>query len=580
MNFTNVLTLFGGLAMFLFGMNLMGDALEKRAGSSLKNVLEKLTASKWKGLILGIAVTAVIQSSSATTVMVVGFVNSGIMTLKQAISVIMGANIGTTVTSWILSLTGISGDSFLVTMLKPTSFTPILAVIGIIMYMFIKNEKKRDTGMILLGFSVLMFGMDMMSGAVKPLAEVEQFQNLFLLFSNPILGVLVGAVVTGIIQSSSASVGILQALSATGQVTLGSAIPIIMGQNIGTCVTALLSSVGANKNARRAAMVHLYFNIVGTIVILLVFYALNAAFNFTFINDNANQLSIAIVHTAFNILCTIILVPFSGLLEKLAYITVNDDDSNDKNQILDTRLLATPTVAIERCYDVAINMAEVAVSSLKKSFELLLGQFDEKKLEEIRAEENTVDKYEDMIGTYLVKLSSKNMSVADSNEVTELLHMIGDFERMSDHAVNIARSAQELADKKMEFSGGAKEELKKMSDAVGEILDMAYEAFKTNNMDLAAEIEPLEQVIDGMKTELKKRHIYRLKQQQCTIEMGFVFSDVVTNLERIADHCSNIGGCVIEIQNDELKMHDYIKRIKNEMFDKKYKNYLQKYSLQ
>lgn len=580
MNFTNVLTLFGGLAMFLFGMNLMGDALEKRAGSSLKNVLEKLTASKWKGLILGIAVTAVIQSSSATTVMVVGFVNSGIMTLKQAISVIMGANIGTTVTSWILSLTGISGDSFLVTMLKPTSFTPILAVIGIIMYMFIKNEKKRDTGMILLGFSVLMFGMDMMSGAVKPLAEVEQFQNLFLLFSNPILGVLVGAVVTGIIQSSSASVGILQALSATGQVTLGSAIPIIMGQNIGTCVTALLSSVGANKNARRAAMVHLYFNIVGTIVILLVFYALNAAFNFTFINDNANQLSIAIVHTAFNILCTIILVPFSGLLEKLAYITVKDDDSNDKNQILDTRLLATPTVAIERCYDVAVNMAEVAVSSLKKSFELLLGQFDEKKLEEIRAEENTVDKYEDMIGTYLVKLSSKNMSVADSNEVTELLHMIGDFERMSDHAVNIARSAQELSDKKITFSGGAKEELKKMSDAVGEILDMAYEAFKTNNMDLAAEIEPLEQVIDGMKTELKKRHIYRLKQQQCTIEMGFVFSDVVTNLERIADHCSNIGGCVIEIQNDELKMHDYIKRIKNEMFDKKYKNYLQKYSLQ
>ena len=578
MGFENVLTLAGGLALFLFGMNLMGEALEKRAGNKLKGVLEKLTASKLKGLFLGLCVTAVIQSSSATTVMVVGFVNSGIMTLKQAISVIMGANIGTTVTSWILSLTGISGDNFILTMLKPTSFTPILAVIGIVMYMFLKNDKKKDTGMILLGFAVLMFGMDAMSNAVKPLANVPQFQQLFTMFQNPILGVLVGALVTAIIQSSSASVGILQALSATGQVTIGATIPIIMGQNIGTCITALLSSVGTNKNARRAAMVHLYFNIVGTIFVLCVFYLLHTIFDFAFVKLQANQLTIAVAHTSFNVICTTLLVPFSGILEKLAKLTVPDKESSEKNKLLDERLLATPTVAIERCRKVAMTMAELSISSLKKSFELLF-DYNEKIAQSIYKEENMVDKYEDKIGTYLVKLTSKNMTVKDSNEVTELLHMIGDFERLSDHSVNIVKSAKEMADKGLKFSDDANDEVRTMVNAVSEILDKALECFKKNDIALAAQIEPLEQVIDGIRNELKKRHIARLKQQQCTIEMGFVFSDVITYLERISDHCSNIGSCVIEIDNDELKMHDYIKRIKNESFDEQFDFYSAKYAL-
>ena len=578
MDFTNVLSLAGGLALFLFGMNLMGEALEKSAGNKLKGILETLTSSRLRGLLLGIGVTAVIQSSSATTVMVVGFVNSGIMALKQAISVIMGANIGTTVTAWILSLTGISGDNFFITMLKPTSFTPILAVIGVILYMFIKNERKKDIGLILLGFSVLMFGMDSMSAAVKPLAEIDAFRNIFLMFSNPILGVIVGALVTAIIQSSSASVGILQALSATGMVTVGSTIPIIMGQNIGTCVTALLSSVGANTNARRAAMVHLYFNIIGTFAILILFYALNAIFRFEFINTNANQLTIAVAHSTFNILCTSILLPFTGFLEKLAIKTVPDKQERDKNQLLDERLLATPTVAIERCKNVAKAMAQLSVESLKKSFGLLTA-YDEKILAEIHDEESRVDKYEDAIGTYLVRLTGKNVNAKDGNEVTELLHLIGDFERLSDHAVNIAKSAREKYEKKIVFSEQGEQELKTMVSAVSEILDKSLKCFERNDTQIAAEIEPLEQVIDGMRTELKKRHVARLQQGQCTIEVGFVFSDIITYLERIADHCSNIGGCVIEIENDELMMHDYTKRIKDSVFNNKFDEYQKKYAL-
>ena len=576
MNYTNVLSLIGGLALFLFGMNIMGEALEKRAGGSLRHILEKLTSSKWKGLLLGLLVTAVIQSSSATTVMVVGFVNSGIMALRQAIGVIMGANIGTTVTAWILSLTGISGDNFILTMLKPTSFTPILAAIGIILNMFSKKESKKDVGTILLGFAVLMFGMDTMSAAVKPLKDVPQFQNIFLMFENPILGVVAGAVVTGIIQSSSASVGILQALSATGKVTLGSAIPIIMGQNIGTCVTALLSSVGANKNARRAAVVHLCFNIIGTIVILSVFYILNAVVGFEFINDNANQVNIAIAHSAFNILCTAILIPFAGALEKLAMIIVKDTEEQEKNKLLDERFLATPSVAIERCHGVAVEMAEMSVASFKKSFGLI-EKFSEKTVEEIRQEEEQVDSYEDKIGTYLVKLNAKNMSARDSSEVTELLHMISDFERISDHAVNVVKAVEKMTDKDYSFSEAGMAEIKTMMSAVGEILDKALTAFKNNDAVVAAEIEPLEQ--DNLKTELKKRHIARLKEQQCTIEMGFVFSDIIGDLERVADHCSNIGSCVIEIQHDELKMHDYIRRIKNEFFEEKSEMYQKKYSI-
>ena len=580
MDLFDVLTLLGGLSLFLFGMNLMGASLEKRAGSSLKILLGKLTSRKILGFLTGMGVTAVIQSSSATTVMVVGFVNSGLLTLRQAISVIMGANVGTTVTAWILSLTGLDGDNFFVMLLKPTSFTPILALIGVVLTMMAKSDKKKDVGMILLGFAVLMFGMDTMSGAVAGLEEVPEFRNILLMFSNPVLGVLAGAGLTAIIQSSSASVGILQALSATGQVTYGAAIPIIMGQNIGTCVTAMISSVGANKNAKRAAVVHLLFNIVGTAVWLAVFYGINAVVQFSFVSHSIDQLGIAVVHTAFNILCTALLFPFSGLLEKMACRLVPDTKAPEKIQILDERFLATPSVAIDRCQEVAETMARISMDALKTSCQLI-EHYDPKSAQAVRETEQEADQYEDMLGTYLVKLGRADLNAADSRETAKLLHIIGDFERISDHAVNLVESAEEIRNKGLSFSVHAKQELAVLTAAVGEVMDLALDAFLQNNPALAAKVEPLEQVVDTLKEQLRNRHILRLPKGECTIELGFVWSDLLTSLERVADHCSNIAGCVIEMSHDSLDVHEYLDNVKagGPGFLRAYEAYAQKYAL-
>lgn len=580
MDLFDVLTLLGGLSLFLFGMNLMGASLEKRAGSSLKILLGKLTSRKILGFLTGMGVTAVIQSSSATTVMVVGFVNSGLLSLRQAISVIMGANVGTTVTAWILSLTGLDGDNFFVMLLKPTSFTPILALIGVVLTMMAKSDKKKDVGMILLGFAVLMFGMDTMSGAVAGLEEVPEFRNILLMFSNPVLGVLAGAGLTAIIQSSSASVGILQALSATGQVTYGAAIPIIMGQNIGTCVTAMISSVGANKNAKRAAVVHLLFNIVGTAVWLAVFYGINAVVQFSFVSYSIDQLGIAVVHTAFNILCTALLFPFSGLLEKMACRLVPDTKAPEKIQILDERFLATPSVAIDRCQEVAETMARISMDALKTSCQLI-EHYDPKSAQAVRETEQEADQYEDMLGTYLVKLGRADLNAADSRETAKLLHIIGDFERISDHAVNLVESAEEIRNKGLSFSVHAKQELAVLTAAVGEVMDLALDAFLQNDPALAAKVEPLEQVVDTLKEQLRNRHILRLQKGECTIELGFVWSDLLTSLERVADHCSNIAGCVIEMSHDSLDVHEYLDNVKagGPGFLRAYEAYAQKYAL-
>lgn len=581
MDFTNILALIGGVALFLFGMSIMGDALEKSAGSRLSSLLGKLTSNPLKGFALGAAVTAIIQSSSATTVMMVGFVNSGVMTLTNVIPIIMGANVGTTITAWILSLSGLSGDSFLITMLKPTSFTPILALIGIIFYLFLKDSKKKDVGLILLGFSVLIFGMDYMTSAVKPLADVPEFQEILLLFSNPILGVLAGAVLTAVIQSSSASVGILQALSATGQVTFGTAFPIILGQNIGTCVTALISSVGANKNAKRVSMVHLCFNVIGAVGAMIVFYALHMIIGFTFIDMQVDHTVIALIHTCFNLFCTFCLLPFCKQFEKLACFLVREKKGgSDKVALLDDRLLATPGIAIERCRQVAYNMAEISFHSVKKSFRLL-DSFDKKLFDEIKKEEDTVDIYEDELGSYLMKITNCDLTKRDSLEVTKLFHMIGNLERLSDHAVNVAESAEEMHVKKVEFSATAKRELSVMLTAVQEIMDNAQMAFVHNDIQVAVRVEPLEEVIDDLQAALRSNHVERLRVGECTIELGFVLSDIITNLERIADHCSNIAGCVIEIANNSLGMHSYTEGLRrgNEVYDKYFEDYSEKYRL-
>ena len=578
MSIFNVLNLVGGLALFLFGMNFMGDALEKRAGGTLQTVLSRITSNKWKGLLLGVAVTAVIQSSSATTVMVVGFVNSGIMALGQAINVIMGANIGTTVTSWILSLTGIESDNIFVSLLKPSSFTPLLALIGIILFMFLKSNKSKDIGQILLGFAVLMFGMEAMSDAVAPLKDVPEFQNILLMFSNPILGVIAGAVLTAIIQSSSASVGILQALSSTGQITFGSAIPIIMGQNTGTCVTALISSIGANKGAKRSAVVHLCFNIGGTIIWLSVFELVNLFVNFDFLNDQIGVMGIAVVHTIFNVLCTLTFLPFTKKLEKLACLIVRDDHKDQKFEVLDTRLYATPAVALENCAKVVNEMANEAVSSIKASFGLLM-KYDESVAEKIKESEKTVDKYEDKIANYLLGLSSLSISEKDSLAISKYLHIIGDIERMSDHSVSLAESAREIRDKKLTFSDSAKAEIKTMCSALIEILDYTLKTVSDNDLISAAEIGPLEEVIDALKNKLQKNHIKRLQNNGCTIEMGFILSDITTVMERVSDHCNKIALCIIEIQRESLGLHQQSKYLKksNPLFQKKYEGYYEKY---
>lgn len=580
MDFFDVLTLLGGLSLFLFGMNLMGNSLEKCAGSSLKVLLSKLTSRKILGFLTGLGVTAVIQSSSATTVMVVGFVNSGLLSLRQAIGVIMGANVGTTVTAWILSLTGLDGESFFIRLLEPTSFSPVLALIGVGLTMMAKSERKKDVGMILLGFAVLMFGMDTMSGAVAGLQDVPEFQSIFLMFTNPVLGVLAGAILTAIIQSSSASVGILQALSATGQVTYGAAIPIIMGQNIGTCVTAMISSVGANKNAKRAAVVHLLFNIIGTCVWLSVFYLINAVVHFDFVGNSIDQLGIAVVHTTFNVLCTALLFPFSGLLEKLACRLVRDDKVPEQIQILDERLLSTPPVAIGRCQEVAETMARISMDALRTGCRLI-EHYDAKEAQAVRDTEKEADQYEDMLGTYLVKLGRENLSERDNRQVSKLLHIIGDFERISDHAVNVVESAEEMRSKGLHFSPQAKQELNVLTSAVGEIMDLSLDAFLKDDPDLAVKVEPLEQVVDTLKEQLRNRHILRLQRGECTIELGFVWSDLLTDLERVADHCSNIAGCVIEMSHGSLDVHEYLDYIKGGSiaFQRAYNAYARKYAL-
>lgn len=580
MDIFDALSLIGGLCLFLFGMNIMGDALERRAGSALRTLLSRLTTNKMTGFLTGLGVTSVIQSSSATTVMVVGFVNSGLMDLKQAINVIMGANVGTTVTAWLLSLSGIESENFFVQLLKPTSFTPVLALVGIILYMFCNGSKKKDTGAILLGFATLMFGMDTMSSAVSGLSEVEEFRNLFLMFQNPVLGVLAGALLTAIIQSSSASVGILQALAITGQVSYGAAIPIIMGQNIGTCITAMLSSIGTNKNAKRAAVVHLSFNVIGTMVWLSVFCVVKYIFSPALLDQSASLVGIAVAHSAFNILCTALLLPMSGVLEAVAKKIIPDAKTSEKDVELDERLLDTPPLALESCRRVTAEMGELSVSAMKESIKTLT-LYTDKLAEDIREKEEKTDRYEDMLGTYLVKLSSNRVSDADSAEVTELLKMIGDFERISDHAVNVLESAEELRQKGLSFSEAAMDELRSLTGAVGEILDLSMDAFVRSDLEAAAKVEPLEQVVDDLKESMRTRHMIRLQRGECSIDAGFVWSDLLNDLERVADHCSNIAGCVLDAARNNVGLHEALRefRVDNQEFMDQYDRFAGRYAL-
>ena len=588
MSIFDVLALFGGLALFLFGMNVMGDGLTRAAGGKMERILEKLTSTPIKGVLLGAAVTAVIQSSSATTVMVVGFVNSGIMKLRQAVGIIMGANIGTTVTSWILSLSGIQGDSIWIQMLKPSSFSPILAVIGIAFLMFSKNEKKHDIGMIFLGFTILMYGMDAMSGAVAPLADVPEFANVPLMFSNPVLGMIVGTLFTAIIQSSSASVGILQALCMTGAVTYGTALPIIMGQNIGTCVTALLSSIGAKKNAKRAAFVHLYFNLIGTILFMIVFYSINAFVNFGVLQDMAAPAGIAVIHSIFNILTTIVLLPFGKGLEKLATLTIREKEEPVEEiaelvplKHLDARFLEQPAFAVTQSMDVMNQMAGYSAEALYDSLELMKDYSDEK-WQRVEALEDIVDKYEDELGTYLAKVSGKELAEEDSKRVSNGLHCIGDLERISDHALAIAEIYAKMHKEEMVFSDKAMAELNLYSNAVYEIMSMTCKALNEDDMKIAKRIEPLEEVINGLNATIKKQHIKRLQKGKCTIELGIALENLLNNYERVADHCSNVAASLLQVKTDSFDMHEYLNRVKQESnveFQAMYSMYKEKYSL-
>lgn len=581
MDLFDVLSLIGGLCLFLFGMNIMGQALERKAGNRLKDLLAKMTTSKFKGFLTGLVITSIIQSSSATTVMVVGFVNSGLMTLKQAINVIMGANIGTTVTAWILSLGGIDSSNVFVRLLNPSNFTPILALIGIILYMFIKDTSKKDIGLILLGFTTLMFGMDTMSSSVSGLANVPEFRNLFILFTNPILGVLVGLIVTGIIQSSSASVGILQALANTGQVSYGAAIPIIMGQNIGTCVTALLSSIGTNKNARRAAFVHLMFNVVGTVICLSVFSIIKYTISPAILNESASMMGIALCHSMFNIICVIILLPMSSLLEKLAYKAIPEDKVKEKTSNLDERLFVTPALALAQSRDSLLDMSNVSKSSILLSIGSIFN-YSGDVYKDIEENEKKADKYEDEIGTYLVKLGSKNnLNEKESEEVSRYLKVIGDFERISDHGINIVESVKELRDKNLSLSEDALKEMEVLTKAIEEIVTLSYRSFKENNLELALKVGPLEEVVDELKETLRTNHINRVQKGKCTVEAGFIWSDLLTNLERVSDHCNNIAIEVINSEQfDNMRLHKTKRHmIDNKDYEDEYQNYLNKYSV-
>ncbi len=580
MNIFDVLNLIGGLSLFLFGMTLMGQALERRAGNKLKTLLGRMTSNKAAGLLTGLGVTAIIQSSSATTVMVVGFVNSGLMTLRQSIHVIMGANIGTTVTAWILSLAGVDSKNMFVSLLKPSAFTPVLALIGIVFLMLSKDGKRKDTGMILLGFATLMFGMEAMSGAVSGLREIPQFQELFVAFTNPVLGVAAGAVLTAIIQSSSASVGILQALASTGAVTYGAAIPIIMGQNIGTCVTALISSVGTGKNARRAALVHLNFNLIGTAVWLTAFCVVRAVLSPLLLSKSASLMGIAVAHSVFNILCTLLMLPLSGALEKLVCRMIPDSPTPDKTEELDERLMESPALALNQCRRVLDKMAGTAMEALRAAMACVL-EYDEPAAERIRRDEDETDHLEDIISTYLLKLTSRQLGEEESVKATEYLKIVGDCERLADHAVNILESAEERQEKSIVFTEQALAEYKKISSAVDEILSLSYQAFSNDDVASARSTEPLEQVIDSLKEELRTRHILRLQKGECTIEAGFIWSDLLTNLERASDHCSNISGCVLDTFGRTMNIHENQRVFRNsgEDFRREYHVFEQKYSV-
>lgn len=591
MNIFGILSMIGGLALFLYGMDAMGAGLSKLSGGRMERLLEKLTSKRIMAVLLGAGVTAVIQSSSATTVMVVGFVNSGIMKLNQAVGIIMGANIGTTITSWLLSLTGIQGSSFVLQMLKPSSFSPILAVIGVGLIMFTKNEKKKDIGSIFIGFAILMYGMEAMSGAVAPLADNEKFTGILTMFSNPLLGLLAGTILTAVIQSSSASVGILQALCATGAVNFSTALPIIMGQNIGTCITAIISSIGTSKNAKRTAAVHLFFNIIGTIIFMVVFYTLNVFVHFQFLNTAASPAGIAVIHSLFNIGATILLFPFANLLEKMAILVIPDKESEmeemEEEKInpdlarLDERFLDKPGFAMEECRSVAINMARKSQKAMNLAIDLL-GEYSGKTADRVEKLENQIDQYEDALGTYLVKLSGRELSIKDSRVLSVLLHCIGDFERISDHAVNIRDAAVEMHKKDLEFSEKAKQELRVFSNAIRDILDRAVMAFETGDVELAKEVEPLEQVVDALNKEEKQRHINRLRTGTCTIELGFILSDISTNFERAADHCSNIAVCLLQVDEGGFDTHEYLDILKeenSEEFQHEYMELSERYAL-
>ncbi len=582
MDIFDVFSLIGGLAIFLYGMHVMGDGLTKTSGGKLERVLEKLTSNRLSAVALGAGVTAVIQSSSATTVMVVGFVNSGIMKLGQAIGIIMGANIGTTATAWILSLSGIESSNFLVQLCKPSSFAPLLAMIGVVMMLFTKKERNKSVGSILIGFAVLMTGMSAMSAAVEGLEEVEAFTNLLVKFSNPLLGILAGALLTAVIQSSSASVGILQAFCATGAITFSSAVPIILGQNIGTCITAMISGVGANKNARRAALVHLYFNIIGTSVFMIAFYGLNYLINFSFFDDIITSTEIAIVHTIFNVVATFSMLPFAKVLEKLAYMTIKEDPQaeekvshiqEDLNR-LDPRFLETPAIAVEQCVAVASRMAEVAQESLFLSMDVL-HKYDEKKIERVFDLEKRVDRYEDELGTYLIKLSQRQLSEKESHAISILLHSLSDFERISDHGASIVNNVIKMNEKSMTFSENANNELLVYENAVKKIVKTTTAVFANTDIELAKEIEPLEEVIDHLNSRIKKRHVQRLRASSCTIEVGLILTDICTHFERVADHCSNIAVCLVQVADDSLESHEYLHSIKrhDEYFKEKYNEY-------
>ena len=586
MDIFGILTMIGGLAMFLYGMNVMGGGLEKLSGGRLERILENLTSNPIKAVLLGAGVTAVIQSSSATTVMVVGFVNSGIMKLSQAIGIIMGANVGTTITSWLLSLTGIESGSFWLQMLKPSSFSPILAMAGIILLMSGKSDKRKITGEILLGFSVLMFGMQTMSGAVEPLADVPEFTNILTMFNNPLLGVLVGALLTAVIQSSSASVGIVQALSVTGAFTYGSVIPIIMGQNIGTCVTAMISAVGANKGAKRTAFVHLYFNLIGTVLFLTLFYIGNAIFSFSFVDETVGVAGIALVHSIFNIFTTIVLLPFTKGLEKLAYLTIpqTEDEKHTQNDvfgILDDRFLSSPAFAIEQCRSLVSQMAEMTRDSFLEAMSVLT-DYSGEVAEDVIKKENMVDTYDDKLSAYLTKLGSENLSYQDSLRVTSLMHCLTDFERISDHAINVVENAQQMSKGDLEFSKKGMEEITVYSNAVRDILNRTTNAFVNNDQDLARTVEPLEEVIDGINKDVKKHHMKRLRKGKCTIEMGLVLSDLAMNYERVADHCSNIAVYMMQLKDTQLEEHSFTEQLDEEEsaeFNKLYNEFSETYQL-